>query len=470
MEPDQQPNIEQQLSISFGLSALPFLVTVVTLFFSLFLWDLPIYVALLAGWGIGFLISVTHGFSWRQLLRDSYAGMKNTFIVVAILILIGGVIAIWMASGAIAGLIVYGIEIVTPQMLVVSAFLLTFVMSMLLGTSVGTLSTMGIALTGMAHAFGIPSGLIGGALISGAMVGDRTSPLSGTLYLIASTIGTKVEQTIPKIVGSGLPVFIISLILYLVLGFHAVDGHTAMQGSLEAVKKLRAAFQLPWWVLMPPVLVLLLAFLRVPIRLNLLLGIFGGSLLTFLLQGRGWSEIGQILLHGYHIESPDGGVLLQGGGILKMLGVIWIILFAGALNGILEGSGMMRRLIGGLLDRIKREGSLLIATVLISITAGLIFCNQALMVIIPGRMLQPKYKELGLDRMELGRTLSDSGVVFSALIPWNLHAILSSTAMGIDTITYWPYAFFLWMLPLFSALRGIWRNLATKRTHIAAHP
>jgi NhaC family Na+:H+ antiporter len=466
MEPKQ---LHPRRDISIGLSALPFLITGVALFFSLFMWDLPIYGALLAGWGSGFLIAVIHGFSWRHLLRASYDGMKSTFIVVTILLLIGGVIAIWMASGAIAGLIVYGIEIVTPQLLVVSAFLLTFVMSMLLGTSVGTLSTMGIALTGMAHVFGIPGGLIGGALISGAMVGDRTSPLSGTVYLLSSTIGTKVEKTIPRLIRSGLPVFVISLILYLGLGFRAIDERAAAAGSVAAVEGLRLAFQLPWWVLLPPVLVLILAFLRVPIRTNLLLGILMGSFLTYFLQERGWEEIGQILLRGYYIESSDGRILLQGGGILKMLGVIWIILFAGALNGIMETSGMMLRLIGGLLDRIKREGSLLMATVLISITAGLIFCNQALMVIIPGRMLQPKYQELGLDRMELGRTLSDSGVVFSALIPWNLHAILSSTAMGIDTATYWPYAFFLWMLPLFAIMRGIWRNLAAKRTHVVTH-
>lgn len=455
--------------ISIGFSGLPFLITGVALVFALFVWNLPIYAALLAGWGSGFFVAVMHGFSWRILLRASYDGMKSTFLVVSILLLIGGVIAIWMASGAIAGLIVYGIEIVTPRLLVVSAFLLTVVMSMLLGTSVGTLSTMGIAVTGMANVFGISSGLIGGALISGAMVGDRTSPLSGTVHLLSSTIGSKVEKTIPRIIRSGLPVFMISMILYLGLGFRAVDERAAATGSVAAVEGLRLAFQLPWWVLLPPVLVLILAFLRIPIRTNLLLGILMGSLLTYFLQGRGWGEIGQILLQGYRIESSDGRVLLQGGGILNMLGVVWIILFAGALNGVMETSGMMGRLIGGLLDRIKREGSLLMATVLISITAGLIFCNQALMVIIPGRMLQPKYQELGLDRMELGRALSDSGVVFSALIPWNLHAILSSTAMGIDTVTYWPYAFFLWMLPLLTLMRGFWMNVANKRTNFITH-
>ncbi|MFC4769809.1 Na+/H+ antiporter NhaC family protein [Effusibacillus consociatus] len=180
--------------------------------------------------------------------------------------------------------------------------------------------------------------------------------------------------------------------------------------------------------------------------------------MAYYVQGRSLAEIALLLWNGFSIRASDGSVLLQGGGIWNMFHVVLIILSAGALNGILEASGMMQRLIGGLLERIEREGSLLVATALTSITAGLIFCNQTLMVLIPGRMLQTKYEELRVKPKNLVRTLADSGVVVSALIPWNLHAILCSTAMGIATLTYWPYAYFLWMLPVLTIAMGLLRR------------
>ncbi|WP_083910514.1 Na+/H+ antiporter NhaC family protein [Effusibacillus pohliae] len=450
--------------ISLGLSALPFVVAVSSLFAALFLFQLPIYCALLAGWLTALVIANRHGFSLRSLLAASYRGMTSTSIVVIILLLIGGLIAVWMASGTVAGLIVYGIQLVVPQYLVVTAFLLAFMMSMLLGTSVGTLSTMGIALASMAQAIGIPSGLIGGALISGAMVGDRTSPLSGTLHLLAATVGMKSDETFRSIVRSGTPVFFICLLLYAWLGYQAVDPHTSVQGGAEAVRKLSSVFQLPWWVLIPPALVMLLVACRVPIRINLALGIVLGAVLACTVQGRSLQEIASIAWNGFSIKAPDGSVLLEGGGVWHMMHVVSIILTAGALNGILEMSGMMDRLIGGVLEPIKRQGSLLVATGLISIAAGLIFCNQTLMVLIPGRMLQAKYRELGEPPVRLATALADSGVVAAVLIPWNLHSILCATAIGIAATTYWPYAFFVWMLPLLTIAKGALRLTSREET------
>jgi NhaC family Na+:H+ antiporter len=448
----------EQHKISLALSSLPFLAAVISLFAAIFFLNVPIYLALMAGWITAFAISLSCGFRLRYLLSASVSGMGNTLIVVTILVLIGGVIAIWMASGTVAALIVYGVKLVVPQFLVVISFLLTFGMSMLLGTSVGTLSTMGIALAGIAHVMGIPSGLIGGALISGAMVGDRTSPLSGTLHLLAATTGLNSNETFRRIVPSAVPAFLICAVLYAWLGFEAFDPHISVRGGEQAITNLQSAFQLPPVVMIPPLLVLLLVMVRVPIRFNLALGILMGAVLAYFVQGRSLASIGLILWQGFAIHSAEGAVLLQGGGIWKMLNVVLIILTAGALNGILEASGMMRRLVGGLLERIKRESGLLVATALTSVAAGLIFCNQALMVIIPGRMLQPKYDEMHMHRTELARSLADSGVVTSALIPWNLHGILCATAMGIPTLVYWPYAFFLWLLPIFAILRGIFWN------------
>lgn len=454
--------IKAPRNISLWLSAAPFILAIISLFIAVFVWKAPIYLALMAGWIAALCIGIAHGFSVKALFKASYEGIRGTFIVVSILVLIGGVIAVWMASGTVAALIVYGIKLLNPQFLLVTAFLLTLGMSMLLGTSVGTLSTMGIALAGIGHAYGVPTGLMGGALISGAMIGDRTSPLSGTLHLLAAVTDSKVEQIFPRIVRSALPVMLLCIIVFGWMGLAKVDIHASVQTGMQQVEQLQTAFSLHWIAILPPLLVLLLAIMHIPIRLNLLLGMAVGGMLAIILQGRSVHETLYTLWNGYAVSTGNDSALLHGGGIWPMINVVLIILSAGALNGILEKSGMTANLIGGLLARIKHPPVLTVWSVLISILTGLVFCNQALMVIIPGRLLQPKYAELGIERVQLAGTIADSGVVFSALIPWNLHAVLCATAMGVATADYAPYAFFLWGLPLVTLLKaaatGFWLN------------
>jgi Na+:H+ antiporter, NhaC family len=441
-----------------AVALLPFGCTIALLLLANFVFHVPLYLGLLGGWVLAFLLAIRNGFRVSRLLVASYQGLQQTSVVVVILVLIGGVIAVWEASGTVAGLIVFSSHYIIPTYLVVTAFLLATGMSMLLGTSVGTLSTIGVVLVGMAQLNQIPLGLIGGALLSGAMVGDRTSPLSGTVHVLGTVAGVKPESSFKWIVRSALPVFIICLVAYTILGFRYAPQQTGLSAESTSLRLLREVFHLNGVVLLPPLLVMILALVRVPIRLNLALGLLFGVILCIWIQGMDGAEVVRTIWNGSRIVTPEGRIVFQGGGVWNMLNQVLIILCAGAFNGLLEATGIMDRLVGELLKRTTRQGSLILETVGLSLVSGLVFCNQALMVILPGNMLRGKYEDLGMDKVELVRTLSDSGVVASALIPWNLHGILCSTAIGIHTTTYDPYAFFLWGLPLLAIARGVWRN------------
>ncbi len=62
---------------------------------------------------------------------------------------------------------------------------------MLIGTSFGTVSAVGIPLVIIGKAAGINLGLLGGAIFSGAYFGDRTSPLSSSLLLLCNLTNLK---------------------------------------------------------------------------------------------------------------------------------------------------------------------------------------------------------------------------------------------------------------------------------------
>lgn len=448
---------KQLQKIPFTLALLPVIGTVIGLFSVLFLFrQVPLYFGIIGGWLIGMIVGMISGFPLYDLFRGTYSGMKSTFGVVTIMLLIGAVIAAWMAGGTVPGLIVYGIQLLHPNYLLVISFFLTAVVSMVLGTSVGTLSTMGVALAGIASVYGIPAGLMGGALISGAMIGDRTSPMSGAFHLVSQTTGVQPDRLLRLLIRSALPLVVVSFILFAWLGWSYGSHPATEQIAADKVRLIQSLYSLPWYVLIPPGVVLTLAYLRFPIRQNLLIGAILGTLLALIVQHQGLSTMAGILWGGFTLQSA-GHAVLQGGGVWPMFNQMLVVITAGALNGLLETTGIITVLVGKWLDRIHTEGELTTGTVVTALSSGVVFCNQALMVLVPARMFTNKYRNMGVPQEKLAVTLSNSGVVSSALIPWNLHGLLCSAAMGIPTLVYAPYAFFLWMFPVITVLTGFLR-------------
>jgi len=68
--------------------------------------------------------------------------------------------------------------------------------------------------------------------------------------------------------------------------------------------------------------------------------------------------------------------------------------------------------------------------------------DQYLSIVVPGRMFAKAYKDKGLAPENLSRTLEDSGTVTSVLVPWNTCGAYQSGVLGVDTLSYLPYAFF----------------------------
>ncbi|MEM9924681.1 MAG: hypothetical protein AAF915_13165 [Cyanobacteria bacterium P01_D01_bin.50] len=119
-----------------------------------------------------FLLLLKRGFKPNQLFKLAWAGSKKSFSVIYILLLIGVVIAVWMMAGTVPAIVYYGIQMINPSYFIVSAFLLSILVSLLIGTSFGTVSTIGIALMIMASGTSVNPHLTAGAIIAGAYFGD----------------------------------------------------------------------------------------------------------------------------------------------------------------------------------------------------------------------------------------------------------------------------------------------------------
>ncbi len=431
-------------------AAIPLITAAVLLLGSVVVYPVKFYWPLLVGAAVAAYIARRAGFSFSDLWQAALGGVKSTLIALSILVLVGALIGVWVGAGTVPAMVYYGLKVAVPHYLLPAAYVLALAVSMMLGTSIGTLSTLGVAIMGVAQGAGLPLAPVAGALVSGALFGDRSSPLSGSLNLNLSMTRTEMRQAQSAMAPTGGFAALVCLGLYAWLGTRLPVAPGAASGALG--EALAAQVVITPWLLLPPVLVLVLAFLRVPVRWALGAGIVAGGLLGVVVGGVGAADLAEAALLGQVSPVSEGTLsrILSGGGIWPMVHQFLLIIVAGAFNGIMESTGMMPMVIERLVAGVRRPVSLVLSTMLISVSVAMVAANQALCIIVPGRMLRPAYDRAQLGASLLSRSLADSGTVLAGIIPWNLMGVLAAASLGVPTRSFAPYAFLALLLPLVS--------------------
>ena len=135
----------------------------------------------------------------------------------------------------------------------------------------------------------------------------------------------------------------------------------------------------------------------------------------------------------------------------------WAAVFAIALAfiGSLEQYGTLKAIMVKLNKLIKSRLGLVLTTYGSVISVGTLIGDVYTTLVLPGRLLKDKYKEMGYKRTTLTRSIEDAGTLLSPLIPWNMGGSFVAATLGIATLTYAPYAFACWLSPLFGLLWAV---------------
>jgi NhaC family Na+:H+ antiporter len=431
-------------------AAIPLVTAAVLMGAMIYYGSSDLYWPLGAGAVLAALLAGRRGYSLSELGEAALTGMKATMIPIIILVLVGLLIGVWKVSGTVPAMVYYGLGVATARFLVPAAFVLSLTMAMLLGTSVGTYSTLGVAIMGVAHGVGANLSMVAGALVSGALFGDRSSPLAGSLNLNVAMTGTDLRKMLAKLAPTGITAAVLTLVGYLVFGLGpAADG----PGSGAVMRQAIAThFAISPWLLLPPVLVMVLAFARISVRWALGVGILAGGILSVFVAGTSVWEAVKAALFGYVSNTGDATLdkVFSGGGLWSMWHQFALLLVAGSFSGIMEKTGMLALVFSRLIEKAHRPLTLVCDVMLVSLGVALVAANQALPIIITGRMMRPVFDKAGVEPELLSRSLADSATVLSGVIPWNLMGLLAAAALGVPASAFIPYAFFAFLLPVIS--------------------
>jgi NhaC family Na+:H+ antiporter len=141
---------------SFFISLLPLVIMAVFLGVGYGIFRIKAEVLLIASAALSALVAKYLGYDWKELEQGIVESIKQAMPAMLIVICVGLLIGSWIASGTIPMLIFYGLKIISPKFFLFTDCLVCSVISLVTGTSWGTVGTIGIAFIGIAQGLGIP--------------------------------------------------------------------------------------------------------------------------------------------------------------------------------------------------------------------------------------------------------------------------------------------------------------------------
>ena len=427
---------------------------------------------LLLGAAVAAVVGHFNKVKFSQMIEEVAENVQSTTGALLILLMVGALAGTWLVSGIIPTMIYYGMEILNPTIFLVSSVVICSIISIATGSSWTTSATVGIALIGISSAIGIPVGMTAGAVVSGAYFGDKLSPMSDTTNLAPAMAGTDLFTHIRYMTITTVPTYIVTLIVFIILGFTIEPQGTADTSVMLA--SIEHSFNVSPWLFVVPVVVILLIVRKTPPLIALFIGtllgalaalIFQPNVVTFLGGGEqldfitGYKGIMNAITVESTIPTENEAIadLFSSGGMYGMLGTIWLIVCAMVFGGVMDAIGALATISKALLKLFHTVFGLFASTVLSCLALNVTASDQYLAIVVPGKMYAKAFRDKGLAPENLSRTLEDSGTVTSVLVPWNTCGAYQASVLGVDVMSYAGYAIFNWLSPFttltFAALR-----------------
>lgn len=409
------------------------------------------------------------GLDFGRMQLSMARGVLSGIGAIYLFFFIGLLVSALMMAGSIPTLMYYGFELISPRIFYLSAFVLTSLVGVAIGSSLTTCATLGVAFIGMGTALGANPAVVAGAVVSGAFFGDKMSPFSDTTSIAASIVGIDLFDHIRNMMYTTVPAWLISAVLLWLLSGHTANADLGMVAAFKT--QLQASGLVHGYTLLPFAVLIILALRRVNAIYTIIITILVALALTYLHSSPSIEQLGGYFFNGY--QAPEGsdlgdvGKLISRGGISSMFFTQTIVILALSLGGLLNALGILPALLSGISHMLVNAGRATFTVAATSLGVNVLIGEQYLSLLLAGNTFKPVYQRLGLHPRNLSRTVEDAGTVTNPLVPWSVCGVFIHHALGVAVIDYLPYAFFCYLSLLLTLLFGF-TGLTLSKSETAA--
>ncbi|MBU6133192.1 MULTISPECIES: Na+/H+ antiporter NhaC [Staphylococcus] len=428
------------------------LVMIVIVITGFVVFEIPIQALLILSSAYAALIARRVGLKWQDLEEGITYRLATAMPAIFIILSVGIIVGTWMFSGTVPALIYYGLEFLNPNLFLVSAFIICAITSVATGTAWGSASTAGIALMAIATQLHIPAGMAAGAIIAGAVFGDKMSPLSDTTNLAALVTKVNIFSHIRAMIWTTVPASIIGLIVWYIAG-RQFGGKTNTSNVNTLLNELSQIYNINIFVWLPLIIIIICLLMKISTVPAMLISSLSAIIVGVFNNGFNMVDGFKATFDGFNkdmVSSSNGQLtdraigLIEQGGMMSMTEIVVTIFCGYAFAGIVEKAGCLDVILNKISKNINSVGQLILATVLGGIMMVLAAGVASVVIIMVGVLLMEMYNKMGLDRSNLSRTLEDSGTMIIPLIPWGTSGIYYTQQLGVTVDQ-----FFVWTVPCY---------------------
>lgn len=391
-------------------------------------YKMPVTVAFVAASAWAFVVCKPASLNKRIERFSAGAAHRNIMIMIWIFILAGAFAGSATFIGSVGATVNLTLAVLPSGMLLPGLFIAACLISLAIGTSVGTIVALMPVAAGIASGTGISPALMAGIVVGGAFFGDNLSFISDTTIAATRTQGCRMRDKFHANFMIVLPAAIAVLIVYVILGLQ--------YSSVVCTEPIA------WVEVLPYLLVLVTALCGMNVVLVLLLGII---------------STGLVCLFSSSLTMLDWASSL-GKGMTGMGELIIVTLLAGGMLELIRYNGGLRYIIKHLTARVhSRRGAELAIALMVSI-ANFCTANNTVAIVSVGDIARRVAERFGIPAQRAASLLDTFSCVVQGILPYGAQLLMGASLAGLAALDIIPYLFYIFTLVLSSLLFIIFRR------------
>ena len=437
---------------SLTLSSLAIVLIVAFIAVGIGVFNVNIAILLFLCWMIMWPFAAHLGYSFSEMEGFAYEMAQKCIAPAAIILAVGMMIASFMAAGTVPTILVAGLKLITPKFFLALTFVMCCIMSVIMGTSWGTLGTVGIAMMGVGAGLGVNPAITAGAVVSGAWFGDKMSPMSDSTIMCSTITETYIMDHIKAMMQTTIPAAVVSLVIYLGIGIF-ISGDSYDASTVDSIMNgLKGMFHINLIPVIPIVVVIVMILMKKGTIVSMMSGTVVAILIAVFYQGYSVADMGTFLYSGFTCETKNEILisLLNRGGMTSMLSLLAVFVGGLGLGGILDKTGMLEPIFHYITEKYKSPRGIMLMAWCATLLCILVIADNNFAFVMVATLFGSAFQKYNLKSQNLSRILEDVGTLGSALVPWNVGAQFAAGVLGVSTLAYMPYAFLNWMTPILS--------------------
>ena len=385
-------------------------------------YKMPITVAFVLSSVVAVGMSKGGTLSHRIELFCKGAANSNIMLMVLIFILAGAFAQTAKAMGAVDATVNVTLSILPGNILAAGVFFAACVISVSVGTSVGTIVALTPVAAGLAAQTGLPLALMAAVVVSGAMFGDNLSFISDTTIVATRTQGCKMADKFKTNFQIVMPFAILTMIIYIFSGSVAQPSFTG--------------HEVQWLKVLPYMAVLAAAVMGV----NVMLVLLGGTLLCGLIG---------LVLGAFDVW---GWTTSMGTGINGMGELVIVTILAGGMLEMIRYNGGLAWIIQKTTAHItSRKGAEYSLAGVVSF-ANLCTANNTIALIMAGPIAKEIAQKFKIAPNRAASLLDIFSCFVQGMIPYGAQLLMAASLSGVSPVHIMKYLYYPYLLGIGAVL------------------